>query len=147
MCHTGYADCLLASGQRNCPKHVQFYSKNKFEKKVHLVGFIIRIDQFFFSVTDSRPDLGLTHPSNQMAQCFLLCEWGGPIGMLSLYVYIVSYQAEIKWSLPPLCNPQWRVLRHNLSCRANLLLVSLLKWTEESERKPTNVKCYLLKLY
>ena len=30
-------------GQRNCLKHVEFYSKNKFEKFVHLVGFIIRI--------------------------------------------------------------------------------------------------------
>ena len=30
-------------GQRNCPKHVEFYSKNKFEKLVHLVGFIVRI--------------------------------------------------------------------------------------------------------
>jgi len=30
-------------GHRNCPKHVEFYSKNKFEKLVHLVGFIIRI--------------------------------------------------------------------------------------------------------
>jgi hypothetical protein len=29
-------------GQRNCSKHVQFYSKNKFEKLVHLVGFIVR---------------------------------------------------------------------------------------------------------
>ena len=29
-------------GQTNCPKHVEFYSKNKFEKLVHLVGFIIR---------------------------------------------------------------------------------------------------------
>jgi len=29
-------------GQRNCLKHVEFYSKNKFEKLVHLVGFIIR---------------------------------------------------------------------------------------------------------
>ena len=29
-------------GQRNCPKHVEFYSKNKFEKLAHLVGFIIR---------------------------------------------------------------------------------------------------------
>ena len=28
---------------RNCPKHVEFYSKNKFEKLVHLVGFIVRI--------------------------------------------------------------------------------------------------------
>ena len=62
--HTCYADCLLASsqhnlyniyillcvqcqapddGQRKCPKHVEFYSKNKFEKLVNLVGFIIRI--------------------------------------------------------------------------------------------------------
>ena len=30
-------------GQRNCPKHVEFYSKGKFEKLVHLVGFITRI--------------------------------------------------------------------------------------------------------
>jgi len=30
-------------GQETCPKHVELYSKNKFEKLVHLVGFIIRI--------------------------------------------------------------------------------------------------------
>ena len=30
-------------GQSNCQKHVEFYSKNKFEKLVHLVTFIIRI--------------------------------------------------------------------------------------------------------
>ena len=29
-------------GQRNCPKHVEHYSK-KNEKLIHLVGFIIRI--------------------------------------------------------------------------------------------------------
>jgi hypothetical protein len=29
-------------GQRNCLKHVQFHFQNKFEKRVHLVGFIIR---------------------------------------------------------------------------------------------------------
>jgi len=28
-------------GQTNCPKHVEFHSKNKFERLVHLVGFII----------------------------------------------------------------------------------------------------------
>ena len=28
-------------GYRNCPKHVEFHSKNKFEKLVHPVGFII----------------------------------------------------------------------------------------------------------
>jgi len=30
-------------GQKTCPKNVEFYSKNKFEKSVHLVGFITRI--------------------------------------------------------------------------------------------------------
>ena len=30
-------------GRRNCPKHVEFYSKNKFEKLVHLVGLITGI--------------------------------------------------------------------------------------------------------
>ena len=30
-------------GQRNSPKHVDFYSKNKFEKLLHLGGFIIKI--------------------------------------------------------------------------------------------------------
>ena len=34
---------ILDDGQRNCPKHVEFYSKNKFEKLVHLVGFNIRL--------------------------------------------------------------------------------------------------------
>jgi len=29
-------------GQRNCPKHAEFPSKNEFEKLLHLVGFIIR---------------------------------------------------------------------------------------------------------
>ena len=29
-------------GQKNCPKHVEFHSNNKFEGLVHLVGFIIR---------------------------------------------------------------------------------------------------------
>jgi hypothetical protein len=33
-------------GQKNCPKHVQFYSKKEFEKLMHLVGFIIRISMF-----------------------------------------------------------------------------------------------------
>ena len=30
-------------GQRDCKRHVDFYSKNKFEKLVYLVDFIIRI--------------------------------------------------------------------------------------------------------
>jgi len=30
-------------GQRNCPKHVEFYSKSKLEKLVHIVRLNIRI--------------------------------------------------------------------------------------------------------
>ena len=38
-----YSEKIPDDGQRNCQKNVEFYSKNKFEKLVHLVGFIIRI--------------------------------------------------------------------------------------------------------
>jgi len=38
-----YSENPPDDGQRNCPKHVEFYSKSKFEELVHLVGFIIRI--------------------------------------------------------------------------------------------------------
>jgi len=37
-----YSDKTADNGQSNCPKHVEFYSKNKFEKSVHLVGFIVK---------------------------------------------------------------------------------------------------------
>jgi len=38
-----YSEQTPDDGQRNCPRHVEFCSKNKFEKPVHLVGLIIRI--------------------------------------------------------------------------------------------------------
>jgi len=41
-------------GQRNCPKHVEFYSKNKFEKLVHLVGFILRISAVYLGLVLGR---------------------------------------------------------------------------------------------
>ena len=44
-------------GQRNCPKHVKFYSKNKFEKLVHLVGLIIRM--LCVIVSEHRAVIGL----------------------------------------------------------------------------------------
>ena len=38
-------------GQSNWPKHAELYSKNKFEKLVHLVGFITRmfLDSYFYT--------------------------------------------------------------------------------------------------
>ena len=43
MVHPVYSTRLLMMDRKLCPKHVKVYSKNKFEKLVHLVGFIIRI--------------------------------------------------------------------------------------------------------
>ena len=43
-----YSEKTPVDGQRNCPKHVDFHSKNKFEKLVHLVGFILRNIVSFF---------------------------------------------------------------------------------------------------
>jgi hypothetical protein len=52
ICHTGLL-CVQYSDDewRNCPKHVEFHSKNKFEKLVHLVGFIKR--NTISSITDN----------------------------------------------------------------------------------------------
>ena len=44
-------------GQRNCPKHVEFYSKNKFEKLVQVVGFIIRRTIHSFTYSHTSPQL------------------------------------------------------------------------------------------
>ena len=41
-CRTGLLTACELMMDRNCPKHVEFYSKNKFEKLVKPVGFIIR---------------------------------------------------------------------------------------------------------
>jgi hypothetical protein len=34
-----YSEKTPDDRQRNCPKHVEFHSKNKFEKLAHIVGF------------------------------------------------------------------------------------------------------------
>jgi len=45
VCHHCYVYSKKTpnDGKKNCPKHVDFYSKNKFEKLLHVFGFIIRI--------------------------------------------------------------------------------------------------------
>jgi len=47
MFRTGFLSIIrslvLYTQQKTCPKHVEFYSKNKFEKLVHLFRFIIRM--------------------------------------------------------------------------------------------------------
>jgi len=57
-------------GQRNRPKHVEFYSKNKFEKLVDLVGHITRIYHEF------HPDPALKLSANlyDIYHCYLYSE-------------------------------------------------------------------------
>jgi len=41
-----FSEKHLMMDRGTVPKHVEFYSKNKFEKLVHLVGFILRKTKF-----------------------------------------------------------------------------------------------------
>jgi len=47
-----------------CPKHVEVYAKNKFEKLVHLVGFIIRMLKlnfiFIISLSEKQASLDIS---------------------------------------------------------------------------------------
>jgi hypothetical protein len=63
--------------QKTCPKHVNFYSKNKFEKLVHLVDFIVRIRIKRFMQVDY--GLMLLVPRLRM---------GGALPMLPLYAFV-----------------------------------------------------------
>jgi hypothetical protein len=46
-------------GKRNCPKHAEFHSKNKFKKLVHLVGFIVRNSKRFHNVKSCSKPCGM----------------------------------------------------------------------------------------
>jgi hypothetical protein len=52
-------------GQRNCPKHAEFHSKNKFEKLVHLVGFYYKKQCicWLWQVCELKEDITFPGPS------------------------------------------------------------------------------------
>jgi hypothetical protein len=61
---------LSDDGQKNFPKHLEFYSKNKSEKLVHLVGFIIRKCQII-SVQFLRLDLQFSFKTPKYSEVLL----------------------------------------------------------------------------
>jgi len=71
-------------GQRNCPKHVEFYSKNKFEKLVHLVGFIIRIYH------DARSSKRQKQTSSRMSAYRDIKHWHSSVG----HVFVLRQNKE-----------------------------------------------------
>jgi hypothetical protein len=56
-------------GQRNCPKHVELHFKSKFEKLVHLFGFIIRNPLAYFELETLLSNMG--HNFNQYVVTWL----------------------------------------------------------------------------
>ena len=66
-------------GQRNYLKHVEFYSKNKFQKLVHIVGFMIRIyhdaqtPEWLYYVSAGSSEQGCTNPRHQVTKVIKLC--------------------------------------------------------------------------
>ena len=76
--------------QRNCLKHVEFYSKNKFQKLVHLVGFIIRIYHDARS-PERQSGWGIT------PLCFVYPR----MAQISSTILLVVVQTTTPFSLPP----------------------------------------------
>ena len=73
-------------GQRNCLKHVDFYSKNKFEKSVHLVGFITRI------YLDARSP---EHKKKKFVDLSVICP-KTPNDYLQMGMYVILWSANVE---------------------------------------------------
>jgi len=90
-------------GQSNCPKHVEFYSKNKFEELVHLVGFIIRIYH------DARSPERQIQYISFLTACFGFYKtifrpnvsyWFSYIIIIIIIIIIIMYLYTAIWLLP-----------------------------------------------
>ena len=68
-----------------CPKHVEFYSKNKFEKFLNLVGFITRIYHDARSSECQKVPVTLSH------FCTKNLMWGWPLRLK----YVATFSAII----------------------------------------------------
>jgi len=71
-------------GQWNWPKHIEFYSKNKFEKSVHLVAFYYKnLSRCTVTWTSNWWKMFLCFPSE-----FRACTWTGPVRCLIIILYL-----------------------------------------------------------
>jgi hypothetical protein len=100
-----------------CPKHVEFYSKNKSEKLLHLVGFIIRIyHNARFSECQKRT-LYIYSPKLMsillVYLCILLSILHQPISFVCAYI-IATYSAGTDENSegPPKCKSAPHVNSH-----------------------------------
>ena len=66
---------MYTDRQKICPKYVESYSKNKFAKSVHLIGFIIRICHVECELRDCRSSPVTQAPFPQLLQGHLAREF------------------------------------------------------------------------
>jgi len=110
-------------GHRKCPKHVEFYSKNKFEKLVHLVGFIIRIYH------DARsPENQIWHEISDL----LIVSFSNKkpirlIRLLSKAIFTLNNKYII--SHRPQSTRNWRSPKWSRNRRVHYLIHNILPWT------------------
>jgi hypothetical protein len=101
-------------GRRNCPKHVEIHSKNKLEKIVHIVGFIIRNLSRCTVTWTSKTCFGLYICSYFQAVYRTLDQksikyntvelWGRDVVCMSMCIYTKPYKMyENMWSLQMSC--------------------------------------------
>jgi hypothetical protein len=115
---SGWSSILILT--ENCPKHVEFHFKNKFEKLVHLVSFIIR----------NLSRCTVTWTSDSVALCFVTTHWFWLLALLVSgvpkiriwYFLFWQYDAEnrsvsvsVSWSRASLQNADFnqKPLRYN----------------------------------
>jgi hypothetical protein len=60
-------------GQRSCPKHVEFHSKNKFEKLGHIVGIIRNLTQLYTTCFPSWSGWNCSSILILLASCQQIC--------------------------------------------------------------------------
>ena len=120
------------NGQRNCPKHVEFYSKNKFEKLVHLIGFIIRIVKYLSVFVCWLAYMYVCHFSlNSIPVCcdFLTCR------PCALFIY---YTKSITYSISFLSSSCF------FFCTSSFFLSTLSSFCHPPPPKPSSSSCIIL---
>jgi len=64
-----HPDPASSDGQRDCPKHVELYSRNEIENLVHLVVFIIRL----FGLYNQHHEADTCIAKHESKRIFLQC--------------------------------------------------------------------------
>jgi hypothetical protein len=102
-------------GERNCPKHVEFYFQNKFEKLFHLVGFIIRK----FITMHGHMNVKTLRSHWQQKKCSEIFKGHLLRGTTFVLSSSLTYFVIILFLNPPVKNETWMPFRCSFNCFVN----------------------------